>query len=158
MALEDRLRYSTENCSIARTLGIVGEKWTLLVAREAFYGLHRFDEFARVLGCGRAVLTVRLRTLVGEEILERTPYQQPGTRSRIEYHLTEKGSELFPVLMALLQWGDRWAADAAGPAVEITHRGCREPVSMTMTCAADHGPLTAGDIKPRPGPGARPTG
>jgi len=158
MALEDRLRYSTENCSIARTLGIVGEKWTLLVVREAFYGLRRFDEFARILACGRAVLTTRLRTLVDEEILERTPYQQRGARSRSEYGLTEKGRELFPVLMALLAWGDRWAADPAGPAVEIAHRGCGEPVSVTMNCAVDHGLLTVRDIEARPGPGARPTG
>ncbi len=157
MALEDRLRYTTENCSIARSLDILGEKWTLLILREAFYGLRRFDEFARILGCGRAVLTGRLHTLVDEAILERAPYQQPGSRSRFEYRLTDKGHEIFPVLMALLEWGDRWTADPAGPAVDITHRGCGQPVSLTMTCAADHGPLTVRDIEAKPGPGARPT-
>ena len=111
-----------------------------------------------MLGCGRAVLTARLRTLVDEEILDRTPYQLPGARARLEYRLTEKGQELFPVLMALLAWGDRWAADPAGPAVQITHRGCGEPVSVTMNCAVDHGLLTVRDIEARPGPGARPPG
>jgi DNA-binding HxlR family transcriptional regulator len=156
MSIEDRLRYSTENCSIARTLGVVGEKWTLLVLREAFYGIRRFDEIARILGCGRAVLTARLRTLVDEGVLERVPYRPPGERSRFEYRLTQKGSELFPVLMALLQWGDRWAVDAAGPAVELTHRGCSEHVSLTIRCDVHRGELAAADVAARPGPGARP--
>jgi DNA-binding HxlR family transcriptional regulator len=151
----DRFGYSSENCSIARTLDIVGEKWTLLVLREAFYGVRRFDDFARALGCGRAILTARLNTLVTEGLLQRTPYREPGARTRDEYRLTRKGVELFPALLALLQWGDRWVADADGPAVEVTHRGCGEPVSLAMGCAAGHGALSVFDLEPRPGPGAR---
>jgi DNA-binding HxlR family transcriptional regulator len=151
----DRLRYSTENCSIRRTLDVVGERWTLLVLREAFYGVRRFEDFVRTLGCPRDVLSARLRTLVDNDILTRTPYREPGRRARDEYRLTEKGIELFPALLALLQWGDRWAADPDGPAVELTHRGCGEPLTMTMGCAGGHEPLTIRDVAASPGPGAR---
>ena len=147
--------YSNENCSIARTLDIVGEKWSLLVLREAFYGRRRFDEFARALGCGRAILTARLNRLVEEGLLARRPYQEPGERTRHEYRLTGKGVELFPVLLALLRWGDRWMADDDGPPVELLHHGCGEAVSVTMSCAGGHTPLTVFDLDPRPGPGAR---
>jgi DNA-binding HxlR family transcriptional regulator len=151
----DRFRYSTENCSIRRTLEIVGEKWTLLVLREAFYGVRRFDDFHRALGCARNILSARLRTLVDESILDRTPYREPGRRARDEYRLTEKGIELFPALVALLQWGDRWTADAAGPPVEVRHRDCGRAVRAELRCHADHGPLSARDTEAVPGPGAR---
>ncbi len=151
----DRFSYNAENCSIARTLDIVGEKWTLLVLREAFYGLRRFDDFARALGCGRAVLSVRLHTLVEAALLKRVAYQQPGARSRFEYRLTEKGRDLFPALVALLQWGDCWTADPEGPAVEMTHNHCGHQVGVALMCAADHGPLTVRDVRAAPGPGAR---
>jgi DNA-binding HxlR family transcriptional regulator len=151
----ERFRYSAENCSIHRTLDIVGERWTLLVLREAFYGVRRFDDFVRLLGCPRDVLSARLKTLVDEEILTRQPYREPGKRARSEYRLTPKGLELFPALLALLQWGDRWTSDSAGPAVRLTHRACGEPITMTMECAAGHGPLTARDVDAQPGPGAK---
>jgi DNA-binding HxlR family transcriptional regulator len=151
----DRFRYSADNCSIHRTLDIVGERWSLLVLREAFYGVRRFDDFVRLLGCPRDVLSARLKTLVDEEILSRQPYREPGKRARSEYRLTPKGLELFPALLALLQWGDRWTADAAGPAVVLTHRACGEPLTMTMGCAAGHGPLTVRDVDAQPGPGAK---
>src|SRR3954454_7175745 len=98
------------DCSIRRTLDVVGEKWTLLVLREAFYGLRRFDDFHRAIGCARNILSARLATLVEHGILQRARYQEPGSRPRAEYHLTDKGRELFPALIALLQWGDRWTA------------------------------------------------
>jgi len=151
----DRFRYSADNCSIHRTLDIVGERWSLLVLREAFYGVRRFDDFVRALGCPRDVLSARLKTLVDEEILTRQPYREPGKRARGEYRLTPKGLELFPALLALLQWGDRWTADAAGPAVRLTHRDCGEPLTMTMGCTAGHGPLTVRDVDAQPGPGAK---
>jgi DNA-binding HxlR family transcriptional regulator len=151
----DRFRYSDDNCSIRRTLDIVGERWTLLVLREAYYGVRRFEDFVRALGCPRDVLSARLRTLVDEEILVRRPYREPGKRRRDEYRLTAKGRELFPALVALLQWGDRWTADPEGPAVRLTHRDCGEPLTMTMTCEAGHGPLTVRDVQAEPGAGAR---
>jgi DNA-binding HxlR family transcriptional regulator len=151
----DRFRYSAENCSIRRTLDIVGEKWTLLVLREAFYGVRRFDDFRRALGCARNILSARLKTLVDEGILSRHPYREPGARLRDEYRLTDKGIELFPALVALMQWGDRWAADAAGPPVEVHHRDCGRRVAVELRCRAGHGPLSARETEALPGAGAR---
>jgi DNA-binding HxlR family transcriptional regulator len=151
----ERFRYSSENCSIARTLELVGDRWTLLVLREAYYGVRRFDDFVRALGCPRDVLSARLKSLVSDGVLAREPYREPGRRERSEYRLTEKGGELFPVLLALMHWGDRWAADSAGAAVEVHHRECGAPVSLTMTCEQGHGPLSVRDVEALPGPGAR---
>jgi DNA-binding HxlR family transcriptional regulator len=151
----DRLRYSSSNCSIARTLGVVGEKWTLLVLREAFYGVRRFDEFHAALGCARNLLSARLKSLVENGLLEKRAYQDERGRRRDEYRLTDKGRELFPVLVSLMQWGDRWVPDEAGPAVLVRHRGCEEPVSVTLCCDRGHGPLAVHDVHPVPGPGAR---
>lgn len=151
----DRFRYSAENCSVHRTLDIVGEKWTLLVLREAFYGVRRFADFHRALGCARNILSARLKTLVEEGILTREPYREPGRRPRDEYRLTEKGVELFPAVIALMQWGDRWTADAAGPPVEVRHRDCEQQVGVELRCAAGHRPLTAREIEAVPGSGAK---
>jgi DNA-binding HxlR family transcriptional regulator len=152
----DRFRYRADNCSIARTLDIVGEKWSLLVLREAFYGVRRFSDFQRALGCARNLLSARLATLVAEGILSREPYREPGRRARFEYRLTDKGLELFPALVALMQWGDRWTSDPAGPPVEVRHRECGEPVAVELRCAAGHRPLSARDTEALPGAGALP--
>jgi len=151
----ERFSYSAENCSIRRSLDIVGERWTLLVLREAFYGVRRFEDFVRSLGCPRDLLSARLGKLIDEGILQREPYREPGRRIRHEYRLTDKGLELYPVLLALMRWGDRWTADPSGPAVEVTHRDCGAPLTVTMGCTRGHGPLTARDAAARPGPGAR---
>ena len=150
----DRSTYSTENCSVKRTLEIVGEKWTLLVLREAFYGARRFEQFHAGVGCARNVLTERLTTLVNHDVLRREPYRDPGQRQRFEYRLTEKGVDLFPALVALMQWGDRWEADAAGPPVTVSHRDCGEPVDAVLRCRAGHADLAARDTTAAPGPGA----
>ena len=150
----DRFRYSADNCSIARTLGVVGEKWTLLVLREAFYGVRRFDDFHTALGCARNLLAARLKTLVAHAILERVAYTDERGRGRYEYRLTDKGRDLFPAVAALMQWGDRWTADTSGPAVQLLHRDCGEPVAVELTCGAGHVDLGARDITPVPGPGA----
>lgn len=150
----DRFSHSAENCSIRRTLDIVGEKWTLLLLREAFYGVRRFADFDRALGCARNILSARLKTLVDEEILTQEPYREPGSRARFEYRLTDKGLELFPALVALMQWGDRWTADAAGPPVEVLHRDCGQRIGVELRCT-DHGPLSARATEAVPGPGAR---
>lgn len=153
--LPDRFRYSAENCSIGRTLDIVGEKWTFLVLREAFFGVRRFDDFHRALGCARNLLSARLRTLVEQGILSKTPYHELGHRVRFEYRLTDKGFELFPALVALMRWGDRWTTDAAGPPVDVLHRDCGRPVSVQLSCADGHGHLSARDTEAIPGPGAK---
>ena len=148
--------YGADNCTIRRTLDVVGEKWTLLVLREAFYGVRRFDEFAENIGCGRAILSQRVKKLAREGLLAPTPYRDPGQRQRVEYRLTQKGLDLYPALLALMQWGDRYAADAGGPPVALTHRDCGEPIALALTCERGHGPLTARDVHVAPGPGARP--
>jgi DNA-binding HxlR family transcriptional regulator len=150
----DRFRYSAANCSIARTLGVVGEKWTLLILREAFYGVRRFDDFHAGLGCARNLLASRLKTLVVHGLLERVGYTDERGRGRHEYKLTDKGRDLFPVVVALMQWGDRWTADEAGPAVQMFHRECGAPVTAELTCGAGHSALGARDIAAVPGPGA----
>lgn len=151
---EDRPGYSAANCSVKRTLDIVGEKWTLLVLREAFYGARRFEQFYAGVGCARNILSDRLVTLIEHDLLRREPYREPGRRQREEYRLTDKGLELFPALLALMQWGDKWAADAAGPPVEVRHRDCDQPIEVVLRCAAGHDRLTARDAAPVPGPGA----
>src|SRR5258705_5024420 len=99
----DRFRYSAANCSIARTLGVVGEKWTLLVLREAFYGVRRFDDFHAALGCARNLLATRLKTLVTHGLLDRVAYQDDTGLGRHEYRLTDKCRDPFPVFLALEQ-------------------------------------------------------
>lgn len=153
--IEGRLEYSAANCSIARALEVVGEKWTLLVLREAFYGVRRFADFQAAIGCARNVLADRLATLVEHGVLERHPYQEPGQRVRDEYRLTDKGLELLPAIIALRQWGDEHLAGPEGPPVETTHRGCGEPVATELVCAGGHRALGARELTVVAGPGAR---
>ena len=150
----ERSRYSDANCSIGRTLAVVGERWTLLVLREAFYGVRRFEDLQRHLGVARNVLTDRLQTLVEHELLARHPYKETGRRERFEYHLTQRGRDLFPALVALMQWGDRYLADDAGPPVLILHQNCGAAVHAELSCEAGHDGLSARDTAPSPGPGA----
>ncbi len=123
--------YEGQNCSIARTLEVVGERWTLLVLRECFLGTARFDDFQRRLGIARNVLQARLERLVDEGVLVRRPYQERPTR--YEYRLTREGRDLLPVLLALLEWGDRHRAPD-GPPVAIAHARCGGPVNSALQC------------------------
>jgi DNA-binding HxlR family transcriptional regulator len=155
MAKSWALDYDTSNCNIAAALSIVGEKWTFLVLREAFNGVRRFDDMQHRTGAPRQVLSNRLATLVTEGILRKVPYQEAGQRPRSEYRLTEKGIELFPVMAALLAWGDKYAAWPGGAAVELTHRDCGAPVHLELACSDGHVLGSARDVTPVPGPGAR---
>jgi len=156
--LEDRSRYSAENCSVKRTLDVVGEKWTLLILREAFYGARRFEQFRQYVGCPRNVLSDRLETLTREGVLVKAPYQETGRRSREEYRLTDAGRDLLPAVMALMQWGDKWRADPEGPPIDVRHRDCGARVAVSLECDAGHQHLTAHDTEPVPGAGARRVG
>jgi DNA-binding HxlR family transcriptional regulator len=144
-ALWDRSR-----CSVAGALAVVGEKWSLLVLREAFLGVRRFADFQRVLGAPRAVLTERLNTLVDQGVLRRVPYQAQGERQRFEYRLTTKGIDLYPALVALMEWGDRYRADGGDAPLSLRHRDCGEPVHLTLTCEAGHELSGARDVRPVP--------
>jgi len=121
------------NCSVARTLSVVGERWTMLILREAFLGRHRFDEFQQGIGIARNILSSRLRDLVEKGILDRT--RADGEPRRVEYRLTKKGSDLYPVLIALMQWGDTWLCDEAGPPMTLVHRNCGATTSPEMVCS-----------------------
>ena len=143
------------NCTIGAAVGIIGEKWTFLVLREVFSGVRRFDDMQRRTQAPRQVLSDRLARLVGQGLLRKVPYQDHGQRSRHEYRLTEAGLDLYPVLVALMQWGDRYAAGPAGPQVLLRHRGCGEPVRLELACAAGHKLASAREVTPLPGPGAR---
>lgn len=156
-----RADYVADNCSIKRALEVVGEKWTLLVMREALYGARRFDQFQARIGCARNILSERLTTLTDAALLTRVPYREPGQRERHEYRLTDKGLDLITAVIALMQWGDRWQADPEGPPVRVLHRQCGHPVEAILRCPHDGTVVTARDLHPVPGPGAhlaRPTG
>src|SRR6185312_5096207 len=135
---DDRESWSMENCSVARAMDIVGSRSTILIMREALLGTRRFDDFVRRVGVGEPAMAARLKEMVAANLLERIPYREPGQRTRHEYQLTRKGRELLPVITALRNWGDTWAADAAGPSVTSTHRNCGEPVRAVLRCAAGH--------------------
>jgi DNA-binding HxlR family transcriptional regulator len=149
------LDYETQDCTIGATLGIIGEKWTFMVLREAFNGVRRFADMQQRTGAPRQVLSDRLRHLVREGILRKVPYQEAGQRSRSEYRLTEKGIELFPVIVALLEWGNKHAAAPGGPIVLLQHRDCGAPVRLQLECADGHDLGSAREVTPVPGPAAR---
>ena len=142
--------YEGQNCSIARALEVVGERWTLLIIRDVLLGLRRFDQLQESLGIARNVLTDRLNRLVDEGVLMTRQYE---TRPpRVEYLLTDKGADLFPVLVALQQWGDRHAS--AKPPVVLRHRGCGKLSRPFLVCSACGERISAADMTASPGPGA----
>ena len=136
-ALEPRGAWTADRCTIARTLEVVPTRSAFLILREAFYGTTRFDDFATRVRISEPVTAARLRELVDNGLLEREDYRDPGQRTRQRYRLTEKGAQLFPALVALMQWGDRWLDDQGGP-VELRHRDCGEQVTVELRCAAGH--------------------
>src|SRR5919197_1447692 len=144
--------YVIEPCSVAGTLEIVGERWSLLVLREAFMGVRRFDQMRRNLGFSRNILAARLQTLVGHGLLERRRYSERPPR--YEYRLTEKGLDLYPALVAIMQWGDRYLHGECGPPVQLRHKGCEHITHPHLVCSECGEPIGARDIVAEPGPGA----
>jgi len=144
--------YSEQTCAIARTLEVVGERWTLLILRDAFLGIRRFDDFQRRLELSRSVLTGRLAELVDAGLLRREPYQERPTR--YDYLLTEKALELWPALVALGGWGAKHATPE-GPPREFFHRECGTVVQAVAHCPHCDVLLTPEDAGSRPGPGYR---
>src|SRR5882724_8115099 len=130
--IHPRFEYDLENCGIKRALDVLGERWTLLILREAIYGLTRFDDFARALKCGRGILSSRLKTLVMAGIMAKQDYLVPGHRNRAAYHLTAKGRDLYPALLALSQWNDRWDPPKQGSAALVTDKQTKRAVSVVM--------------------------
>lgn len=139
--------YADQDCALARALAILGERWTLLIVRDAFHGLTRYDEFLRSLGLATNVLSARLQKLVEHGVLERTG-------SRGSYHLTEKGRDLFPVVLTLMAWADRYEPGPDGPEVSILHTGCDHEAGGALRCEHCGEPITLRELRVVPAPGA----
>ena len=146
-----RTSFRDVNCSIAQCLEVVGEWWTMLIVRDALFGVSRFDDFQARLGISRNVLNHRLGHLVDHGVLERVPYQDHPPR--YDYRLTAKGRDLWRVATAMREWGDRWAAPNGAP-VQAVHRPCGHTTELVPTCEACGERVEGRDLQPVPGPGA----
>ncbi len=137
------------DCSLAQTVEIIGERWTLLILRDAFSGARRFEQFQKNLGIARNILTQRLKALVDQGILEK----KPAESGRFEYRLTDKGLDLQPILMAITHWGDKYTAPD-GPRITFIERATGNPVEPMSVRTTDGRRLNPKDVKAVPGPGA----
>ncbi|HTZ87243.1 MAG TPA: helix-turn-helix domain-containing protein [Solirubrobacteraceae bacterium] len=146
--------YKTQTCSIAGALEVVGERWSLLILRDVFLGLRRFDQIQANLGIARNVLQARLERLIEQGVLERSLYQKRPPR--YEYRLTEKGVDLWPIVVSLMQWGDRHTPPPGGPAVLLEHRDCGGRLDDHRICERCGTRVTARESSAQPGPGASP--
>ncbi|HWT91215.1 MAG TPA: helix-turn-helix domain-containing protein [Solirubrobacterales bacterium] len=142
-----------DDCSVAKALEVIGERWSLLIVRAVMHGNRRFGEIQESLGIARNVLSSRLQRLIDEDILERRAYQE--SPPRYEYFLTEKGLDLWPALIALLHWGERYSPGPDGPRRLIVHKECGGAVSERGICESCAKVLHARDAKQLPGPGAK---
>ncbi|MGN0065110.1 MAG: winged helix-turn-helix transcriptional regulator [Nocardioides sp.] len=147
------LAFSADNCTIGRAMGVLGERWTFVVLREVFNGIRRFEDMRVRTGINRQVLTSRLALLVEQGVLHKVAYQEPGSRPRHEYRLTDKGFDLYGVLVAVADWGDRYLADPEGPPITFVHRDCDAQVHARLACEAGHPVDDVRDVVPAPGPG-----
>ena len=147
--------FESRTCSVSRTLEVLGDRWTVLVLRDLFNGVHRFDDLQGHLGIARDVLTRRLSALVEQGVVQRVAYREPRARGRFEYHLTARGRELRPVLLAMIAWGDRHRDDGSGPPLVVSHDGCGAPVGLAVECSAGHRIEPMDRLHVEPGPGAR---
>jgi DNA-binding HxlR family transcriptional regulator len=144
--------YDNQVCSIARALEVLGERWTLLIVRDAILGLRRFDDFQHSLGVARNVLTDRLGRLVEAGVLQRVPYQDRPVR--YEYQLTPMGRELGLPVISLMHWGDRHLAGPAGPPRLTRHHDCGGTVGLALACGTCGAAVPPGEVDVVPGPGA----
>lgn len=138
-----------EPCSVARTLSVIGDRWTLIILRDCFLGVRRFDEFESRLGITRHVLTDRLKKLVQHGVLTRKPYQQRPVRE--EYRLTDKGLDLYPVIMSLVHWGNTHMADQRGAPLVHIHKTCGHRMAPVTSCSHCGEALSARDVLVEPG-------
>jgi DNA-binding HxlR family transcriptional regulator len=158
MSVTDPRQQDSAVCSIARTMGLIGQPWTVLVLRDLFNGVRRFDDLTTHLGIARNVLTRRLTALVDDGLVERVSYREPGQRARHEYRLTPAGRDLRPVLLAVMAYGDAHLAGLAGPPVHLEHAGCGGEVGVRVTCSRGHEIAPADRLRTRRGPGTRDPG
>jgi DNA-binding HxlR family transcriptional regulator len=142
--------FPRDACSVASTLEVIGERWTMHVLRESFLGVRRFEDFRRNIGVARNILSDRLNTLVAEGILRRELYNERPPR--YEYRLTRKGVDLYGILLELMKWGNRWAPNEDGPAVVLRHRECGAVIEPVHSCPECGEPVHAWDLQALPGP------
>jgi DNA-binding HxlR family transcriptional regulator len=145
-----RTSFEDVNCSVAQCLEVIGDWWTMIVIRDVFMGVNRFDELQARTGISRNVLGERLTRLVDDGVLKKVPYQEHPVR--YDYRLTEKGRDLWLVLTAMRQWGDRWAAPN-GPPVELVHLGCGEHIQVVASCSNCGQQVGPRDVRAVTGPG-----
>ena len=133
-------------CPIARALAVVGDRWTVLILRELFLGVKRFEEFQLQTGMSSHLLSTRLKRLEAEGIVARRPYSERPVRH--EYRLTDKGLDFYPLLLSLKAWGEKWGgfAPKARPALSIVHRHCGHPAQIRLTCPSCDGPFGPKDV------------
>jgi DNA-binding HxlR family transcriptional regulator len=141
-----------ERCSVARTIAVIGDRWTLLILRDCFLRIRRFDEFEERLGITRHVLADRLKKLVARGVLKKIPYQQNPVRH--EYRMTSAGLDMYPVLCSLRHWGDRYAAGRSGPPLLFRHRDCGHVFDPVMTCSGCGEPIDPRAVEVLAGPAA----
>jgi DNA-binding HxlR family transcriptional regulator len=151
----EALDWSIENCTVQRALAVLGDRWTFVVLREVFNGIRRFDDMRVRTNIPRQVLSGRLAMLVAEGLLRREPYREPSQRQRFEYRLTQKGLDLYPILVALNEWGTEYYADAQGSPLAFRHRHCEGEVGVALRCSEGHEITEVREVVPVPGPGAR---
>lgn len=135
-----------EECSMARALSVIGDRWTLLVLREAFLRTRRFDDFHERIGCTRHILADRLKALVDHGVLEKRLYQEKPARH--EYRLTRMGRDLYPVILSIVHWGDTYMAGPGGPPLKHRHRTCGKLTKPVLTCSACGDALNPRDVTP----------
>ena len=136
-------------CSVARTLDAIGDRWSLLILRDAFYGVRRFEDFREDLGVARNILTDRLQKLVAHGVLDRVQYEDKPPR--FEYRLTEKGRDLLPVVLTMMRWGNRWTQEDKAP-VTLTHTACGHEAEPLVTCSHCGEELLRRDLRLEPLP------
>lgn len=146
---------SREPCSLARSVAVIGDRWTLLILRDCFLGVRRFEAFQERLGISRTIIADRLKVLTDEGVLAKVAYQDRPVRH--EYRLTEKGLELYPVILAIVSWGDRHYDDSRGPPILRRHKACGCDFQPVMTCSECGEEVNARGVEARPGPAFSPS-
>jgi DNA-binding HxlR family transcriptional regulator len=137
-ALADRSAWRADRCPIGKALQVVGTRSAMLIMREAYYGTTRFDDFATRVGMSEAVAAARLRELTDAGLLERRPYRESGRRTRHEYRLTDKGTDLAPVVLGLFEWGAKYLSPGGHPPVDLSHAECGTPIQVVVECQREH--------------------
>lgn len=153
MFTDEELKHRFEADSVGRALALVGERWSLLILRETFFGVRRYAEFARNLAIPRPTLSTRLKTLVDAELLDRVRYATDP--DRYEYRLTQAGRELFPAIVVLMRWGDKYLAGPEGPPILLRHNDCGEIAESYVACGHCGGEVGVDKVTPEAGPSFR---